>query len=80
MIDRDVDKLNRQKFLNNDKKGYCCLVCDYMIDANESVSYRGYNLICITCFHKIQEVIGLNKPLLDYIHNVGKEFEAYDEI
>lgn len=73
----NYDRINVSRFEKGDQNGYLCSMCGQYTSLNESVSHRGYNLVCNRCDWKIKYILG-DMNTLDMIHKVGEQREKED--
>ena len=69
------DKNNVPRFRAGEPNKYLCNMCGQYTTLSESVSHRGFNLVCNHCFYKMRAILG-NDNLLKDIQDVGREKEA----
>ena len=67
---RFIDKMNSNKFKNGDNDDYICVMCECKVSLDNSMSHRGYNLICNRCYYRLLNVLNTSY-LLDDIHEAG---------
>lgn len=70
----NYERINVPRFKKGDQNGYLCTMCGQYTSLNESISHKGYNLICNRCEWKMRYIIG-DYDILTKIHKVGKEHE-----
>lgn len=70
----NYDRINVPKFEEGKQNGYLCTMCGQYVSLSESISHKGYNLICNRCEWKIRAITG-DIDILTKIHNVGKKTE-----
>ena len=49
----NYDKINVPRFKEGKQNGYLCSMCGQYTTLDESISHRGYNLLCRRCEWKI---------------------------
>lgn len=78
----NYDRINVPKFKEGKQNGYLCSMCGQYTSLNESISHKGYNLVCNICGWKMRAIID-DMDILTKIHKVGKQreerSERYDE-
>ena len=73
------DEHNISLFGTGKDKPYICSMCGQRTTLNDSVSNRGYNLVCNRCLYKMQRILGRYDILSD-IQRVGIEIQrTHDE-
>lgn len=68
-----TDLKNRKKYMTGDFGGFICIMCGSEVTKDDSISHRGYNLICNDCKTKIEQVIG--ERIMENVHIVGSKKE-----
>ena len=68
------DRNNVPLFEKRENSKYLCSMCGQYTTLNESISYKGYNLICCRCEWKISNILGYETTafILDMVHKKGK--------
>ena len=52
----NYDRINVPKMEEGKENGYLCSMCGQYVSKKDSTSYRGYNLVCMHCVHKMQHL------------------------
>lgn len=73
MTKEEVDKHNQISIVNDEQKDYICTMCRDYCSLSESYSSRGKNLLCISCFNTMCDILNI-KPLqlMDIIHSPSR--------
>lgn len=66
----NYDRINVPKFKAGEEAGYLCNMCGQYTTRNDSVSSRGWNLVCNQCYWKFKAILG-NRDILLAIQEVG---------
>lgn len=74
MVITQYDKINAPSFSAGLHNKYVCCMCGQYTTLSDSVSHKGFNLVCNHCFYKMRAILG-DDTLLTDIQNVGKEKE-----
>lgn len=75
----NYDKINVPKYEEGKEVGYLCNMCGQYTTLNDSVSHRGWNLVCNRCYWKFKSILGSYDILLE-IQEVGKANKEAEEI
>lgn len=67
----NYDRINVPRFNDGKEAGYLCSMCGQYATMSESVSYKGWNLVCNQCFWKFKAILG-NRDILKAIQEVGQ--------
>lgn len=70
----NYDRINVPKFKEGKQNGYLCSMCGQYTSLDDSVSHKGYNLICNRCVWKMSAILN-NIDIINKVHEVGKEKE-----
>ena len=78
---RTYTRVNAREFnsTQNNKGHYICNMCGSITTLDDSVSHRGYNLICNKCLHKMRNILG-RADILQDIQKVGEHEETMDKL
>ena len=69
MAKKEVDKHNKMLMLNDEEKDYICTMCREYVSKCESYSNRGKNLLCISCFDTMCDILNVRHlEMLNMIH------------
>lgn len=68
------DRNNVPLFEKGENSKYLCSMCGQYTTLDDSISHKGYNLICCRCEWKIRSIMGLeaNSLVLQAVQNKGK--------
>lgn len=76
----NYDRINVPRFKEDKQNGYLCTMCGQYISKDDSVSHKGYNLVCCRCEWKMASILGIEVyDVLKYIHNKGTKTEMEEE-
>lgn len=70
----NYDRINVPRFKEGKQNGYLCSMCGQYTSLDDSVSHKGYNLVCNRCEWKIRYIID-EIELINKIQKVGKQRE-----
>lgn len=74
------DMVNINQFNDNKGAGYLCSICGQYTTIDESVSHRGYNLVCNRCMYKISSVLDMSiGDIIVRIHSKGLTTEKLND-
>ena len=73
----NYDKINVPKFKEGKVNGYLCSMCGQYTSLNDSISHKGYNLMCTRCEWKIKYLLD-DMEIINKIQRVGRLKEAED--
>lgn len=73
----NYDRINVPNFEAGRENKYLCSMCGQYTSKSDSTSYKGYNLICMRCYYKIQNLTD-DMALMSKILKAGERKE-YDE-
>ena len=76
----NYDRINVPKMEEGKENGYLCSMCGQYTSKQDSTSHRGYNLICMRCLYKIQNLTG-DMEIMIKLQKEGKrkELEVSDD-
>lgn len=74
----DVEKRNVKRYINGIDK-YTCTVCGRTTCLDDSVSSRGFHLVCMSCISNISRIMGTHDhEIIDTLHAVaGRERKGF---
>lgn len=77
----NYDRINVPKFEEGKENGYLCSMCGQYTTKNDSASSKGYNLICMRCLYKIENLTD-DREILIKLQKAGrrKESEVYKDV
>lgn len=70
----NYDRINVPRFKEGKQNGYLCSMCGQYTTLDESISHKGYNLLCMRCEWKMGNILG-DLYILTKVHKVGKQRE-----
>lgn len=72
------DRNNVPLFEKGESSTYLCSVCGQYTTLDDSISHKGYNLICCRCEWKIRHILGLESSsvVLNLVHKKGQLTES----
>ena len=75
------DMINVKQFNDGKGAGYLCSICGQYTMLDDSISHRGYNLVCNRCVYKIGDVLNNMSigEILDKIHAKGLDTEKNEK-
>lgn len=78
---KPFDDHNHELFENHKDIGYICSMCGCFCDSNDSISFKGYNLVCDRCIEKLTCVFNTSTyAIRAQIQHVGrKRLEAVSD-
>ena len=66
------DMVNVNQFKDGKQAGYLCSICGQYTTLDDSISHRGYNLVCNRCLYKIGSVLDVSPGnIINHIHAKG---------
>lgn len=71
----NYDMINVKRFQSGDINKLLCTMCGQYTTLEDSISHRGWNLICLRCEGKMRAILGEHYGFIDKIHQVGKLHE-----
>lgn len=74
----NYDRINVSNYRVKMTNKYLCSMCGQYTTLEESISYKGFNLICRRCEAKVKHLFGINNTL-ELIHKKGQEKEEHYE-
>ena len=72
----NYDKINVERYRLGQNSKYLCTLCGQYTSLDDSISHRGWNLVCTRCERKMIVILGGNANFIDKIHKVGAAHEA----
>lgn len=67
------DRHNVNEFILFYEEGrYICSCCGRVTLLSDSVSSRGYNLVCVNCMYKLQDLLD-SHDIINMIHRAGEK-------
>ena len=69
----NYDRINVPNFEEGKQNGYLCSLCGQYTTLSDSVSHKGWNLVCNRCEWKMRAILNPNSvSLINDIQRVGK--------
>ena len=75
----EIDNINAKRFNDGCRSGYKCKMCSRLISLNNSISYKGVNLVCMRCYNRFKDIFNDNH-MLATIQETGKDLERYNKL
>lgn len=84
-----IDWDNYDKYMNGQTAGFVCQMCDEIVSLDDSISSRGWNLICCDCAGKMAHILGMSSySILEHVQKRGQQLHGeyidvpfdYDEV
>lgn len=76
------DTVNIKQFEEGKQNGYLCSMCGQYSTLENSVSLKGYNLVCLKCVYKMGSILNDMSVgyIIEQIHQKGKITNIEEEV
>lgn len=71
----ELDEVNVKRFKEGSKAGYKCKMCRRLTSLDDSISYKGVNLVCMDCYNGFKDIFNDNY-MLNTLQQAGKDLEV----
>ena len=75
MSKKEVDRYNKMLMVNDEQKDYICIMCREYVSKDESYSNRGKNLLCISCFDTMCNILNLKGGRLEMLNIIHTPYQ-----
>lgn len=76
----NYDRINVPNYKEGKQNGYLCSMCGQYTSLSDSISYKGWNLVCCRCEWKMRAILkSMGVSLINEIQNVGEKHERDEE-
>lgn len=73
----NIDWDNYDKYMNGQTAGFVCQMCDEIVSLDNSISSRGWNLICCDCAGKMAHILGMAPgTILGHVQKTGQQLQG----